>query len=50
MLPVYLPNPQLSTDNAIMIALAGHAQTKNALLPHMSDTIHADGNKSLSEE
>ena len=45
---VYFPQPKLSTDNSIMIALAGHARAKNALAPRGADIIRADGNKSLA--
>ncbi len=45
---VYFPQPKLSTDNSIMIALAGHARAKNALAPRGADVIRADGNKSLA--
>ena len=45
---VYFPQPRLSTDNSIMIALAGHARAASALAPRGSDVIRADGNKSLS--
>jgi N6-L-threonylcarbamoyladenine synthase len=44
---VYFPQPKLSTDNSIMIALAGHARAQNALAPRGADVIRADGNKSL---
>ncbi|MEY2665514.1 MAG: hypothetical protein RLZZ480_619 [Candidatus Parcubacteria bacterium] len=44
---VYFPQPKLSTDNSIMIALAGHARAKSALSPRGADVIRADGNKSL---
>jgi N6-L-threonylcarbamoyladenine synthase len=44
----YFPRPGLSTDNSIMIALAGHARAGNALAPHGSDVIRADGNRSLA--
>ncbi len=48
-LQVYLPKPELSTDNSIMIALAGHARINEALTPEVfTDTIKADGNQSLS--
>ena len=48
---LYLPNPKLSTDNSVMIALAGHARAKEALEPETAtDTIVADGNRSLSQE
>ena len=46
-LTVYFPQPKLSTDNSIMIALAGHAHASSALAPRGSDVIRADGNKSL---
>ena len=45
---VYFPQPKLSTDNSIMIALAGHAREENALTPRGADVIRADGNKSLT--
>ena len=41
---LYLPDRNLSTDNAIMIALAGHA---HADAPQDIDTIVADGNRSI---
>jgi len=44
----YFPQPGLSTDNSIMIALAGHARAGNALTPKGSDVIRADGNRSLA--
>ena len=47
-LTVYFPQPKLSTDNSIMIALAGHARAKSALAPRGADVIRADGNKSLA--
>jgi N6-L-threonylcarbamoyladenine synthase len=43
----YFPQPGLSTDNSIMIALAGHARAKSALAPGGADVIRADGNRSL---
>lgn len=43
----YFPQPGLSTDNSIMIALAGHARAAGAIAPAASDIIRADGNKSL---
>jgi len=45
---VYFPQPGLSTDNSIMIALAGHARAENALLHTGTDVIRADGNRSLA--
>lgn len=43
----YFPRPGLSTDNSIMIALAGHARAEKALLPTGTDVLRANGNKSL---
>ncbi len=47
---IYFPNTKLSTDNSIMIALAGHARVHNSLSPTTSQKIKADGNRSLNEE
>lgn len=44
----YFPKPGLSTDNSIMIALAGHARADRALLPTGTDVLRADGNRSLA--
>ena len=44
---VYFPTPGLSTDNSIMIALAGHARATSALSPAGAETMRADGNRSL---
>jgi len=44
---VYLPQPKLSTDNSIMIALAGHARAASASTAGAIAFIKADGNKSL---
>lgn len=44
----YFPPPGLSTDNSIMIALAGHARQDSALTPRGTDVLRADGNKSLA--
>lgn len=51
-LQLYLPDPKLSTDNSIMIALAGHARAREALAPNQVDlaALVASGNRSLSEE
>lgn len=47
-LQVHLPEPTLSTDNSIMIALAGHVRLKEALSPaDFAATIRADGKRSL---
>lgn len=43
----YFPRPGLSTDNSIMIALAGHARAKNAFAANSTGIIRADGNRSL---
>lgn len=45
---VYFPQPKLSTDNSVMIALAGHARAASALAPRGANVIRADGNKSLA--
>ncbi len=48
---VYLPDPSLSTDNSIMIGLAGHARIAESLSPEVfTATIKADGNRSLDAE
>jgi len=44
---VYIPQPKLSTDNSIMIALAGHAHKDQASTAGAIALIKADGNKSL---
>ncbi len=44
---LYFPKPGLSTDNSVMIALAGHARAKSASNPAASKLFRADGNKSL---
>lgn len=49
-LALYLPDPKLSTDNSIMIALAGHMRTASALSPTEALNIKASGNRSLAEE
>lgn len=47
---VYTPGPGLSTDNSIMIALAGHARLKRAANAAAASYITADGNRSLADE
>ncbi len=48
-LDIYLPEPSLSTDNSIMIALVGHAKLNYAISPEVFiANIKADGNRSLS--
>lgn len=44
---VYFPQPKLSTDNSIMIALSGHAHKDKASTAGAIAFIRADGNKSL---
>lgn len=47
-LAVHLPELALSTDNSIMIALAGHAHLSSALSAQdFGEQVKADGNKSL---
>lgn len=47
-LTVFFPMPGLSTDNSVMIALAGHAKLDGKLAPQAAiDLLRADGNKSL---
>ena len=50
-LDLYLPDPKLSTDNSIMIALAGHARAKQAISADQAVVdIVASGNRSLATE
>lgn len=44
----YFPKTGLSTDNSIMIALAGHARSRKSILPTETNTIRANGNRSIS--
>ena len=44
---VYFPQPKLSTDNSIMIALAGHAHIQEGRTAGAVSLIKADGNRSL---
>lgn len=44
---IYLPHRYLSTDNSIMIALAGHAQFATARTAGAIPLIQAEGNRSL---
>ena len=47
-LQTYLPDTSLSTDNSIMIALAGHARIIESQTPEdFAKNIKADGNRSL---
>lgn len=50
MLTVFMPPRNLSTDNSVMIALAGHARKDAALTSAAINTIVADGNLSLAEK
>lgn len=47
---LHIPEPKLSTDNSIMIALAGHSRKNEAMTPEESLSIKAEGNRSLTEE
>lgn len=51
-LALYLPDPKLSTDNSLMIALTGHARATESLAPNLEalGKLVASGNRSLSEE
>lgn len=44
---VYFPHRHLSTDNSVMIALAGHAHAATARTAGAISFIRADGNRSL---
>ena len=44
---VYFPHRALSTDNSVMIALAGHAHVSEARTARSIDRISADSNRSL---
>ncbi len=47
-LSVYLPDRNLSTDNSVMIAIAGHARLASALSPEdFIATVRANGNQSI---
>ncbi len=45
---LYFPTPGLSTDNSVMIALAGHARAENASNPAAAQLFRADGNRSIA--
>ncbi len=49
MLTVYIPDAHLSTDNSVMIALAGHAKAATALRGGDLSDIKAEGNLSLND-
>jgi tRNA A37 threonylcarbamoyltransferase TsaD len=44
---IYFPQPKLSTDNSLMIALAGHAHVAQARSAGAVALMKADGNWSL---
>jgi N6-L-threonylcarbamoyladenine synthase len=46
-LKVYFPPRNLSTDNSVMIALAGHAHAKEAGTEESFSSVKADGNLSI---
>jgi len=46
----YFPIPGMSTDNSVMIALAGHAKAAGAMAPAAAQYLKANGNRSLSDE
>ncbi len=50
MVPVYVPPRNLSTDNSIMIALAGHALKDHAEAPSHLSSLVANGNLELGEK
>ena len=45
---LYFPTPGLSTDNSIMIALAGHAHASNASNAAAARLFKAEGNRSIA--
>jgi len=47
-LHIYLPAISLSTDNSVMIALAGHARLYTAMSPQVARDLRADGNRRLT--
>lgn len=49
-LSIYFPERTLSTDNAIMIALTGHARIKQAISGAEVDAIAAKGNRPIAQE
>ncbi len=46
---VYFPEPEVATDNAIMIALCGHAHSEVAHTPRSAQNIQANGNLSFPD-
>ncbi len=49
MVTVYVPPRNLSTDNSVMIALAGHSKKDLAEAPSHLSLLHANGNLALGE-
>jgi len=49
MVTVYVPPQNLSTDNSVMIALAGHSKKDDAEAPSHLTQLQANGNLSLGE-
>ena len=49
MVTVYVPPRNLSTDNSVMIALAGHSKKDQAEAPSHLSLLHANGNLALGE-
>lgn len=47
-LRIHLPSIALSTDNSVMIALAGHAHQAAGMSPQALAELRVDGNKTLS--
>lgn len=47
---VYFPTTGLSTDNSIMIALAGHAKAHKLILPNETYDLRANGNYSVDDK
>ncbi len=45
---IYFPTPGLSTDNSIMVALAGHARAPSASNPAAAKLFRAEGNRSIA--
>lgn len=44
-LAIHIPDPSLTTDNSVMIALAGHAHLASAKQPSELTDLRAEGNK-----
>ncbi len=44
-LVLHIPDPSLTTDNSVMIALAGHAHAASARTAEEIATLRAEGNK-----